>query len=470
MASTPALGLLFAPTLAEIGNPIGILAVSIVFIVAAIAWLRLPAFFSLMIGAALVALLGVRTQGSVQALAMVTSAFGNAAGGIGLSIALAAVIGVSLMESGSADKIVRRLIALFGARSAAPVLLACGFMLSAPVFADVVFMLMIPIARALSLRTGRDYLLYVLAVCLGGIITNGTVPPAPGPLVVAESLHLNTGIVIMAGVAFGIVPAVWALVGARYFNARRPIPTRPAMGASIESLNELAARPESELPGFWVAIAPVLLPFALISAASLMGLRGHPRPVVAFLGDKNVALALGAVVAVVTHARQKAIGWRKIGPLFGGHALETGAVIILTVSAGAAYGEMIKHTGLSEQVRALAGGHPLNYVALAWILAVVMRGAQGSATVAMIAGAAITASVAGPAGYGVHPLYILLAAGYGSKCLSWMNDAGFWVITRVSGLTPGEAIRSWSIVGSSVSVVGLVEIWIASTLWPHPHF
>jgi gluconate:H+ symporter, GntP family len=465
--------------LAVVGNPIEILALSVVFIVAAIAYLRLPAFFALMIAAGIVAIMGVEAHGTgnhwVEAVGMVTTAFGEAAGQIGFTIALAAVIGVSLMESGSADKIVRRMIAAFGEASAAPVLLACGFMLSAPVFADTVFMLMIPIARALSLRTGKDYLLYILAVCCGSIITNGTVPPAPGPLVAAESLRLNLGMVIIAGTVFGIVPAIWALIGARWFNARSPIPVRPAMGASIESLSALATKPESELPPFWLAIAPVLTPFALISAAAVLAfkpLRVHSFElyrIVAFLGDKNVALLIGAAIAVAVHARQKKINWRRVGSVLG-TPLETGGIIILTVSAGAAYGEMIKHTGLSDQVRELAGAHAINYVVLAWGLAVVLRAAQGSATVAMITGTAITASVAGPAGFGVHPIYILLAAGYGSKCLSWMNDAGFWIISRVSGITPGEALRSWTILGSSVSVVGLIEVWLVSMIWPHLPF
>jgi GntP family gluconate:H+ symporter len=182
-----------------------------------------------------------------------------------------------------------------------------------------------------------------------------------------------------------------------------------------------------------------------------------------------VALLIGAAIAVAVHARQKKINWRRVGSVLG-TPLETGGIIILTVSAGAAYGEMIKHTGLSDQVRELAGAHAINYVVLAWGLAVVLRAAQGSATVAMITGTAITASVAGPAGFGVHPIYILLAAGYGSKCLSWMNDAGFWIISRVSGITPGEALRSWTILGSSVSVVGLIEVWLVSMIWPHLPF
>jgi len=461
--------------LALVISPLGILAVSVVFIVAAIALLRLHAFFALMIAAILTSLLTAAGETDahrfIGAITAATAEFGNTAGRIGFPIALAAVIGISLMESGSADKIVRRLIAVFGERRAALALAFSAFLLAAPVFIDTVFMLLLPIARAMGVRTGKNYLLYVLAVCAGGVITSGLVPPAPGPLAVAETLKLNLGLTIAAGAVFGVLPVLGGLACARWFNARMPIQPRATPGASLESLAAVAARPESELPDFWLAIAPVLLPFALISMASVLAIPTVHAParlalVMTFLGDKNVALILGATVAVAVHARQKKIAWRSAGKLLG-HPLEMGAMIILIVSAGGAYGEMIKRAGLGAQVRDLAGGHVINYVLLAWTLSAVMRAAQGSATVAMITAAGIVLSVAGPAGFGVHPLYILMAIGFGSKFLSWMNDAGFWMISRVGGLTQGEALRSWTIMSSIMGILGLIEVLIVSSLWPH---
>ncbi len=466
------------PCLALQMNPLGIMAISVVAIVAAIAVLRIHAFFALMIGAAVVAVLAAaghpgadRFAHAVEAAA---AAFGDTAGKIGLPIALAAVIGISLMESGSADKIVRRMIALFGEGRSAYALAFSGFLLAAPVFIDTVFMLLLPIAKALGVRTGRNYLLYVLAVCAGGVITSGLVPPAPGPLLVAESLKINLGLAIMAGALLGILPVLGGLACARYFNRTMPIEPRATPGASLESLTQVASRPESELPGLALAVAPVFLPFALISAASILGLAKagvspHLRMLVGFLGDKNIALFIGAAVAVAVHARQKKVAWRQAGRLLG-PPLETAAMIILIVSAGGAYGDMIKNAGLGASVRDLAGGHAINYVLLGWTLSAVMRAAQGSATVAMVTAVGIVASVAGPAGFGVSPIYVLAAIGFGSKFLSWMNDAGFWVISRISGLTQGEALRSWSIMSSVMGILGLIEVLILSTAWPHPAF
>jgi len=464
----------FCP-LALVIDPIGILALSVLFIVAAIAFLRIHAFFALMMAAALVGIMTAAGQAGphrfVSAIGAATTEFGNTAAKIGFPIALAAVIGISLMESGAADKIVRRLIAIFGESRAAYALAFSGFLLAAPVFIDTVFMLLLPIARALATRTGKNYLLYVLAVCAGGVITSGIMPPAPGPLFVAGALKINLGLTIGAAAAFGILPVLGALASARWFNARMPMQPRATPGASLESLAAVAARPESDLPSFALAIAPVLIPFGLISLASILGVPSVHVPArlamaVEFLGDKNVALLLGAIVAVMVHARQQKIAWRRVGTLLGA-PLETGAMIILIVSAGGAYGEMIKRAGMGDAVRGLAGTHAINFVLLAWVLSAVMRAAQGSATVAMITATGIVASVAGPAGFGVHPVYILLAIGFGSKFLSWMNDAGFWVISRVSGLTQGETLRSWTLLSSLIGILGLIEVLVASSIWPH---
>jgi GntP family gluconate:H+ symporter len=460
-------------------SPFTILALSVAFIVAAIALLRVHAFFAMMIAAMMVAVLS--TAGSpgphhyVQAIGSVTTAFGSAAGSLGFTLALAAVIGLSLMESGAAEKIVRCLIAAFGEGNAALALMVCGFVLAAPVFIDTVFMLLLPIARALSVRTGKNCLLYVLATCCGGIITNGTVPPAPGPLYVADHLKINLFIAILGGVVFGIIPAMGALVGARWFNSRMPIPVRATKGESLESLAVTAARPDSDLPGFWVSIVPVLAPFFLIAAASTLSILQKGRSsaalppristAIGFLGDKNVALMIGAVLAVALNVRRQKLGWRRAGTVLGA-PLEMAAIIILIIAAGSAYGDSIKNAGLGDAVRAAAAGHAISYVFVAWLLAVVLRAAQGSATVAVIAATGIVTSMAGPAGFGVHPLYILLAVGYGSKAMSWMNDAGFWLVSRVGGLTQGEALRSWSILATAVSVIGLIEILAVSSIWP----
>lgn len=491
-------------------NPLGIVAVSIILILVAIAVFRLHAFFALLAAAALVALMsatgGTSDQRFSHAIDAVMTEFGKMAGNLGCSIALAAVIGIALMQSGAADQIVRRLIAVLGEAQAGLVLCGCSFVLSGPVFVDTVFMLMLPIARALAIRTGRDYTLYVMAIGAGAVVANGVIPPAPGPLVAAATLKIEIGRAILTGLIFGLLPALCGLGLARWFNRRVPIPPRPlTVGGGREATPEATAS-DAQLPGFWVSIAPVVLPLALIlldacvnvalttaktahpgaaeSGPLLSILGSHPvATALHFLGNKNVALLAGAVIALALQARRQRIGWRKIGTLLGA-PLETAGIIILIVSAGGAYGAMIKDAGVGTQLQNFTlGSHPNHpviahlltslihhQVLLAWLITLLIRGAQGSATVATITGAGLIVSIAGPTGFNVDPLYIFLAIGFGSKGLSWMNDAGFWIVTRMSALTQGEMLRTWSPLLTLISVFGLIEVLIASSLWPHLPF
>jgi GntP family gluconate:H+ symporter len=469
---------MIAPPLALTLGPLPILLLSVVFIVVAIAWLRWHAFFALLFAAMLVGLLTAAGQTGdgrfIKTIESVMTEFGVAAGKIGFTIAIASVIGLALMESGAADKIIRRFIAVLGEKRAAFALLGCGFVLSIPVFFDTVFFLLVPLARALSLRTGRDYMLYVVAICAGGVITHSTVPPTPGPLIVAETLKIDLGLTIVGGIVFGILPALAGLLWAKWINRRMPVPVRETSGSSLASLGEIAARDEDQLPGFWVSIAPVLVPVGLIALASIVttahvGLPAGLGPAIEFFGNKNIALLIGAVIALVVYARQKKIGMKEMNAGLAA-PLEVAGVIILITSAGGAYGAMIKNAGVGDSVRELASGSSVNYVLLAWLLAAVVRVAQGSATVAMITASSIMLSIAGTAGFGIHPFYVFLAIGYGATTLSWMNDSGFWVISRLGGLTEGETLRSWTVLLTIISLVGLAQAMIAAAIWPNLWF
>jgi GntP family gluconate:H+ symporter len=464
--------------LAFIPAPLAILVVSVLFIIGAIAWGKLHPFFALVFAALLVGVLSAVAAPEPLALGKVVETvmveLGIAAGKIAFTIAIAAVLGLALMESGAADKIVRRFVAVLGESRAEWALLASGFILSIPVFFDTAFFLLVPLARALSLRTGKNYLLYVLAISAGGVITHGTVPPTPGPLLVAELLPVDLGLAIVGGILFGVLPALAGLAWCRWVNARYPVPLRECPGASLESLAAVAARRDDELPGFAVSIAPIVLPILLIALTSILtashvSLSPGLTQAVAFFGNKNIALLLGAIIALAVYARQKQVSLRSVGTVLG-PPLETAGIIILITSAGGAFGAMINKSGLGAAITGLAGGSTINFVILAWVLAVVVRVAQGSATVAMITASTIILSMAGPAGFGVHPFYIFMAVGYGGFALSWMNDSGFWIFSRMGGFTERETLRTWTPLLTIMSVIGLLQILLASALWPNLWF
>lgn len=459
--------------------PFGILAIAIVTIVVLITRLRLHPFLALIAVAMLVGVLAPAGSLSgepgkshwVAAVELVTSEFGAVCGRVGLVIALAAIIGICILESGAADKLVRRFLALFGERRAGAALVAGGFPLGLPIFFDTLFMLLVPLARALRLRTGRDYTLFVLAICTAGAATHSLVAPHPGPLAMAEILQVDLGWSILVGILTSMPVVAFGWQVAKWLNRRCDVPLRETAGAPLEDLRAIADKPESELPGVAVSVLPVLLPIFLISTASFLGAFGGEarlgwlHVLLDFLGNRNVALLIGAVLAMRLVVRQRRMSLGELGALLG-RALETGGVIILITSAGGAFGLMLKHAGVGEAIRLALAGREVNLILLGWAFAVLMKFSQGSATVSMLTTAAMVAGVAQGGELPYHPMYLFVGIGFGALGLSWMNDSGFWVIGRLSGFTERETLRTWTVLAFSMSLAGLVETLLLAWLFP----
>jgi GntP family gluconate:H+ symporter len=147
--------------------------------------------------------------------------------------------------------------------------------------------------------------------------------------------------------------------------------------------------------------------------------------------------------------------------------LEIAGVIILITSAGGAFGAMIKHSGIGAAIETATGYFQINYLILAWVIAAVMKTAQGSTTVAMITSASIMYGLIGTgAELSYHPIYLLMAIGFGSLFISWMNDSGFWVVAKMSGFTEKEALQTWTVALALIAFVGLAQVLLFSWLLP----
>ncbi|MBI4658697.1 MAG: hypothetical protein HY735_07580 [Verrucomicrobia bacterium] len=467
--------------------PFAVLIISLAAIIFMITVLRVHAFLALMLAAVLAGLLARKLPGEygalpndpskershwVQAVELATTEFGTTAGKIGLVIGLAAIIGMCLMESGAADKVVRWFLRLSGEKRAGAGIAASSYFLSIPIFFDTFFMLLLPLARAMRVRTGKDYLLYVMAICCGGTVTHSLIAPHPGPLAMAESLKIDLGLTIMVGIAVGIIPTVASWFAIKWINQRLDIPMRETPGASIEDLKAIVEKPESELPSLGWSIAPVILPIFLISLASAFAAVKDLRinsPIlytcVEFLGNRNTALIIGAAISMWLLMRQKGFSLAKANELFG-PPLETAGVIILITSAGGAFGLMLKNAGVGEAIQTAVAGHEVNLILLSWFVAAVIRIAQGSATVAMLTTAAMVYPIMSAGSLPFHPVYVFMAIGFGAMMLSWMNDSGFWVVGRLSGFTEKETLKTWTVVVSVNSVVGLIACLLLSALFP----
>jgi GntP family gluconate:H+ symporter len=460
-------------------HPILILVVSIAVVFALIIKLKINAFFALILAAMSVGLMACVPYGGDPSkvtlgavMGAVTSGFGTVAGKIAIVIAMASLIGHCLMESGAADKIVRRFVGVLGEKNASLSMLVSGYVLSIPVFFDTVFFLLVPLARALRVRTGKNYLLFVMSICAGGAVTHCMVPPTPGPLTIATTLGLDMGTVILTGMIVGIPMALAGWAFSKFMDARMPIELREVPGMSLDEVNKLASKDESQLPSFWVSMLPIVLPVLMISANTVVGAhsewkKGPLAPWAQFLGNADFALIVSAVVAMVTLAVRKGYTLARLGEVLE-PALASAGMIILITAAGGAYGAMLKVAGVGDALGAMAKSWGMSLITLGFFLSAILKIAQGSSTVAMITVSSIVAPMIAQATLTFHPVYIGLSIASGSLVGSWMNDSGFWVYKQMSGLTEPEALKTWTPLLIILGVAGFLGCLAGTVVCPMP--
>jgi GntP family gluconate:H+ symporter len=462
--------------------PFVVLIVCMALIIFQITFLRIHAFLALFIAAVTAGLMAVTLEGEpekshlLQAVELTTQEFGHTCGIIGISIALASIISECLMESGAADKVVRRFIAAAGNERVGLALLWSTYILSVPIFFDTMFMLMVPLAKALRLRNGKDYLLYIMAICCGGVVTHSMTVPHPGPIAMVDNLHLDVGASIGAGIVVGLVPAIVGWFVCKWLNSKLEIPLRETPGASIASLQSIADKPESELPGFVESITPVLLPVALITGASFFAVlhRAGKMPampaaiptLIEFIGNKNIALLIGAFMAVLLLKKRKNLSMDKVCAVLT-PPLETAGIMILITAAGGSFGFMLRNAGVGEAIKAYSANAHINMILLSYFVALTIRIAQGSATVAMLTTSSIVYPlISAPGALPFNMMYIYLSIGFGAIGCSWMNDSGFWIVNRLSGMTEKETLKTWTVLLTVISVTGLAMTLLLSYALP----
>jgi H+/gluconate symporter-like permease len=523
-------------------HPFLILFIGVAVVIGMIIGMRINAFVALITAALVVSFL---SPGEIaDKVSRVASAFGATAGGIGIVIALAAVIGKCLMDSGAADRVVQAFVNGTGEKRSSIALSGSGFVLSIPVFFDTVFYLLVPLARSLYRSTKKNYLKYVLAISAGAAVTHTLVPPTPGPLLMAQQLGVDLGTMIGVGALVGIPAAIVGLLFAGWLDKRMPIEMRPLPGEEESETVEISDR---KLPGLFVSLLPILLPVVLIgmntaletkangeraaqitegdikdagalkaaiaaaTEAPLLALkegRVHesddlaaainealidrqafatgknlgrsnlalvenanrgaleavlPEAVLArhvwdtparkaanvskLYGNANLALLLSAVIAILLYVRSCKPSKTQFSDMLE-HALMSGGLIILITAAGGAFGAMLAAAGIGEAIQAkfasAGASMGISLLCLAFFISLVMKIAQGSTTVAVITASGMISAMLVGVDLSFHSVYLATAIGGGGLVGSWMNDSGFWIFSKMSGLTEAEALKSWT--------------------------
>ena len=397
----------------------------------------------------------------------IATAFGNTAAKIGILIAMAAIIGTCLMRSGAADRIVRGALKLLGEKRAPAAFLASGFTLAIPVFSDTVFYLLLPLAKAMRLRTGKNYLFYLITIIAGASMAHSLVPPTPGPLFVAAEMGVDIGVMMIGGLVVGAFTIIGGYLYAAWANRRWTIPLRDTGDVTISELEVLMDKEDHHLPALWLSLMPILLPVILISGDTIskaIQAEGLFLSFFSFLGDPNIALTLAAIVALGTLAWKEKDKKKLKGYVV--ESLKSGGLIILITSMGGALGGILQQTGIGVRIQELASDYHIAILPLAFLVTAVIRAAQGSATVAMITSVGILGGLATMGELAFHPVYLALIIGCGSKPFQWMNDSGFWVVCTMSGMTEGETLKTTSAVLNIMGFIGLFVVMILAKIFP----
>ena len=466
-------------------------------VVVLIAWGKVHPFLALILGAAV---LGVVAAVPVDKIVTSFSGgVGSTVGGVGLLIALGAMIGGLLAESGGADGIVERVVGRVSGTALPWAMAGVAALIGLPLFFEVGVVLLVPIVLLVSLRVNVPLIKIGIPALAGLSVLHGLVPPHPGPLVAIDALGANLGqtlalgllvaipTVIIAGPVFGnfiarYVPATApaALLPTRRDAADDRSPTRPGdgrldadgdlvteddlvnpgTGRPGGAIDEPAGRRSRRSPALWAAVVTVLLPVVLMLLRAIgelaldEGTAG--RKALDIIGTPIVALLAGVIFAMIFLGYRSGFSRTQVSGFLGG-SLPPIAGILLIVAAGGGFKQVLVDAGVGNLVADAAEGANLSPLLLGWLVAVGIRVATGSATVATITAAGIVAPLAATLA-GPEVALLALAIGCGSLFFSHVNDAGFWLVKEYFGLTVGQTIKSWSVMETIISVVGFLGV------------
>src|ERR1700761_9466307 len=383
---------------------------------------------------------------------------GNTLGHIAVVVGLGTMLGKMMAESGGAERVATTLINFFGEKNIHWAMMIVAIIVGLPVFFEVGFVLLIPIAFNVAKRTNKSLLLVGLPMVAGLSVVHGLIPPHPAAMLAVQAYHADIGKTIAYGLIVGVPTAIvagplFSLLISRYIKLPENNPL------SAQFLGEANKQKEArELPGFGITLFTILLPVILMLIGSWADLVFEPKTLandlLRFVGTSDVALLIAVLVSFWTFGASRGFNREQIQK-FCGECLAPIAGITLIVGAGGGFGRVLMDSGISKEIVATATAVHLSPLLFAWCVAALIRLATGSATVAMTTACGIVAPIAQASGVQVKPELLVLATGSGSLIFSHVNDGGFWLIKEYFGMTVGQTFQTWSLCETIISLMGL---------------
>jgi GntP family gluconate:H+ symporter len=436
---------------------------SIVALILLVTKLKLHPFLALLIVSFFMGLAGGLSPPDV--IKNFEKGFGDVLSFVGIVVGLGAMLGGLLVASGGADRLANSLISLGGKKWVPWTMFFAAFLVGLPLFFEVGFVLLVPLAFAISKRMGEPILKVGLPMLAGLSIAHGFVPPHPGPTLAVQIFHADAGKTILygllvglptgllAGPVFATIVSPWIHSGSLAAFAIEPNSDRAADAASDA---ERLRKPD---PSLTSVLTTILLPPLLMMGRSLADSflpQSGMKTLIDFLGDPITALLLALLFAIVALGLRQRSNLGQVENILG-KSLSAIAAVVLIVGAGGGFKQMLLATKIGDLIGQWAAQAHISLLLLAWMSAAVVRIATGSATVATITGAGIVAPIAQADPHANREL-LVLATGAGSLILSHVNDAGFWLVKEYFQLSLPDTFKSWTAMETLLSILGLVFV------------
>ncbi len=434
-----------------------IIGIALALILIAIIKFDIHPFLALFVGAIIYGLMMGMSPDLI--IKSISDGFGGVLGSVGLLILLGVILGTFLEKTGGAMVIAEKVLKWVGEKSVNLSLMLSGWILSIPVFGDSTIIMLNPIAKSLSSKSGISYAATIVAVSLGAMASHSLVPPTPGPIATAGILGADLGQVIFYGGLVSLLTLIPLYIFVQKWVTK--IPLKPVLVANEKKIKK------EDRPKFISSLVPILVPLTLIIIASIANYPTKPMgesgliKAIQFLGTPVIALLIGAILSFTLPKKfdrklLSASGWI-------GEAILLAAPVILITGAGAVFGKMLQNSGVGDLVTSTMSDANWG-IFLPFLIAFGLKTAQGSTTVAMITTASIIAPILGPLGLDSETMKVFttIAIGAGALGISHANDSGFWVVTQLSGMSTKQGNLSHSLGTMIAGVTAITLVYILS--------
>ena len=387
-------------------------------------------------------------------VATIQLGIGNTLGDFVVILGFGAMLGKLVAESGAADNITQRLVDLFGKKNIQLSLMVTGFIVGIPMFYTVGFVILVPFAIALAVKTKLPLLYIGLPMLASLSVTHGFLPPHPAPTAIAAMYGADLGKTMIYGMIAGIpaiMSAKWLLSGVM----------KKVVAVPLKDYVIISADPAYKIPSLGISLLVALLPVVLIAGTSIIKTFLPGNEIVQAIGNPAISLLVAVMVAIYFLGIRTGRSMTNVMKIVS-EAVSGIAMILLIIAGAGAFKEIMLATHINDEIALVLGKLGMSPILLAWLIAAIIRLIVGSATVAGLTAAGIMLPMI--AGSGTAPELMVLATGAGSIFFSHINDGGFWLFKEYFNLSIKDTLRSWTLMETIVSLVGLLMVLLLNII------